>query len=72
MMREKTKRTKTETEMAHWSKELQLVSLSETQEFFLGLQLHPTRNLTRMRMRKKLPGAACAFYCAFVVPLVWP
>ena len=58
--------------MTHWPKKLQLASLSETQEFFSELQLHPTRNLTSLTMRMKLPGAACAFYCAFVVPLAWP
>jgi hypothetical protein len=71
MMRVKMRRTTTETEMTPWPKMLQLAAL--TQESFLRLQLHPKRNRRSLAMRRRTtPGAACAFYYAFVVPLAWP
>jgi hypothetical protein len=33
---------------------------------------HPTMNLKSQTMMMTTPGAACAFYFAFVVPLAWP
>ena len=64
----KTRRTK----MGPRPEMLQLAALSETRVFFSRLQLHLMRNLTSLTTTTTTPGAACAFYYAFVVPLAWP